>query len=79
MRIGVQCCGRMAVTSSLATVVTSAPLAIKEAGIGAPQRVDIQCGWQVVLFRDQIEPPGKGGGRYGESVSIAAEDVVRIF
>ena len=48
----------------------------EQAGVGVPQGVDVQILRQAVLFQDQLEPPGESGGRHGEPLSMAAEDVV---
>ena len=51
----------------------------QQAGVGVAQGMDIQRSRQAVLFQDQFEPPGEGGGRHREPVPVAAEDVVCIF
>ena len=51
----------------------------QEAGVGVAQGVDVQRSRQAVLLEDQLEPPGESGGRHGEPVPMAAEDVVRVL
>ena len=43
-----------------------------------PQEVDVQVFWQSVLFQNQPEPPGEGGGRHGKAAAFAAEQKVLI-
>ena len=52
------------------------PAGDQQAGVGVPQGVDVQGSRQAVLLQNQLESPGEGGGRHGEPLSMAAEDVV---
>ena len=55
------------------------PAGDQQAGVGVAQGVDVQSGRQAVLLQDQLESPGEGGGRHGEPMPMAAEDIVRIL
>ena len=50
----------------------------EEAGVGVPERVDVQILGQAVLLEDELEAPGEGGGRHGQSGELAAEDKVIV-
>ena len=47
-----------------------------QAGGGMAERVDIQLLRQTVLFKDQLEAVGEGGGRHGELRSLPTEQEV---
>ena len=79
MSIDVQRGGRLAVAQEARHSCHVSAAGDQEAGVGVPQGVDVQCGRQAVLLQDQLEPPGEGGGRHGEPVPMAAEDVVRVL
>ena len=51
----------------------------EQAGVGVPQGVDVQILRQAVLFQDQLEPPGEGGGRHGKAAALTAEQEVSIL
>lgn len=51
----------------------------EQAGVGVPQRVDVQILRQAMLFQNQLEPPGEGGGRHGKAVALAAEKEVTVL
>ena len=51
----------------------------EETCVGVPQGVDVHILRQAVLFQNQLEPPGEGGGRYGKAAALAAEQEVSIF
>ena len=47
-----------------------------QAGGGVAERVDIQFLRQVILFENQLEAVGEGGGRHGELRSLPPEQEV---
>ena len=51
----------------------------EKAGVGVPKGVDVQILWQAVLFQNQLEPPGEGGGRHGKAAALAAEQEVPVL
>lgn len=51
----------------------------EQAGVGVPQGVDVQILRQAVLFQDQLEPPGEGGGRHGKAAALTAEQEVSVL
>ena len=51
----------------------------EETGVGVPQGVDVQILRQAMLFQDQLEPPGEGGGCHGKAAAPAAEQKVPVL
>ena len=51
----------------------------EETCVGVPQGVDVQVLRQAMLFQDQLEPPGEGGGRHGKTAALAAEQEVPVL
>ena len=77
--VDVQRSGRLAVAQEARHGGHVSSAGDQEAGVGVPQGVDIQRSRQAMLLQDQLEPPGEGGGRHGEPVSMTAEDVVSVL
>ena len=44
--------------------------------IRVPQAVDVQVQGQVVLFENQLEPPGESAGVHGQVGTVMAEDII---
>ena len=44
--------------------------------IRVPQAVDVQVQGQVVLFENQLEPPGESAGVHGQVGTVTAENII---
>ena len=52
------------------------PTGDHQAGGGVPQAVDVQVQGQVVLFENQLEPPGESAGVHGQVGTVTAENII---
>lgn len=49
------------------------------AGVGVLRGTEVQMIRKAVLFQDQLEPSGEGGGCHGKAAALAAEQEVPVF